>query len=55
MGHTSVDASAHGSVISVLITLDPGVASTTLNQAMTEAEAIQHDNEIAMAFILSGD
>lgn len=50
-----MDASAQGSIISSAITLDPGMASAALDMTMTEAEAIQHDNEIAIAFILSGD
>lgn len=50
-----MDASAQGSIISVAITLDPGMASATLDMAMTEAEAIQHDNDIAIAFMLMED
>lgn len=50
-----MDASAQGSIIRVVTALDPGMASATLDMTMTEADAIQHDNEAAMAFILMED
>lgn len=52
---TEMDASAQGSIIRVVTALDPGMASATLDMTMTEADAIQHDNEAAMAFILMED